>query len=148
MLKFQGVTTSKIIINLTIIRRYVGGVFVYLNVKYKICLGLYLNIILGPIPVGSASQLVEILLNNLPVLAPNLVTVTESFSSDNVSKIYTVQFNSAFGDVPDIEEVFGEVNSTVKETTKGVASGSKIQLNIEGAYTNLFDVTNNTDVII
>jgi hypothetical protein len=90
---------------------------------------------------------VQSALNDLPMLSPNLVTVSESFSMDGVSKIYAVQFCSDLGDVPDIQEVLGLVNYTITENVKGVASGKKIQLNIEGTSTNLFSYTNYTDVI-
>ena len=72
--------------------------------------------------------------------------MSESYASDNVSKIYTVEFSSVLGDVPDIKEVLGQINSTVNETVKGEATGSLIQLNIQGTVTNLFDVSNVTSV--
>jgi len=98
------------------------------------------------IKVGAPAQYVEDALNNLPILAPNLVSVNESLANDNVSLIYSIQFSSSLGDVPDIEERLGLVNFTQNETVKGQPSGSQIQLNIQGAVTNLFDITNNSDV--
>ena len=81
------------------------------------------------------------------MLSPNHVTVTESLAMDGVSKIYSVQFCPSLGDVSEIQEVLGLVNYTITENTKGEASGSKVQLNIQGTNTNPFDHANYTDVI-
>ena len=95
----------------------------------------------------ATADFIQMALNDLPMLYPNLVNVSESPASGNVSKIFSIQFNSLLGDVPEIQEVFGMVNFTVNETIKGEANGSKIQLSIGDTFTNLFDFTNVYDVI-
>ena len=52
--------------------------------------------------------------------------------------------NLIAGDVPDIIEVSGKVNSTTTEVTKGIATQSRFQYKIQNAWTNLINF-NDTD---
>ena len=88
-------------------------------------------------------------LNDIPLLSPNLVSVTLNYSNVNESittQSYTVVFCSDLGDVSNIEEVNGLVNSNVNEITSGIPSGKRVQLLIDSVATNLFDYTNTSDV--
>jgi hypothetical protein len=88
-------------------------------------------------------------LNDIPLLSPNLVRVILNYSNVNESittQSYTVVFCSDLGDVPNIEEVNGLVNSNVNEITSGIPSGKRVQLLIDSVATNLFDYTNTSDV--
>ncbi len=88
-------------------------------------------------------------LNDIPLLSPNLVSVTLNYSNVNESittQSYTIVFCSDLGDVSKIEEVNGLVNSNVNEITSGIPSGKKVQLLIDSVATNLFDYTNTSDV--
>ena len=82
-------------------------------------------------------------LNDLPTLAPNLVTVAPVSSNDETIKIFRVTFSVDLGDVPDLVETSGNVIMEVLEETTGVASGSKVQLGIEDKFTPLFDLRDN-----
>lgn len=73
-------------------------------------------------------------------MSPNLVNVTESLYSDEISKTYAIYFSSDLGDVPIIKELTGNVMTLIEEQTKGVASGGKIQLVIQNVSTNLFSL--------
>ena len=79
-------------------------------------------------------------LNDLPTLSPNLVTVTQSSSPDDITRIFLVQFSSSLGDVPLLEETLKNVEFTAEETIKGSPSGSKVQLMIQNKPTPLFDL--------
>lgn len=92
------------------------------------------------ITIGASATQVQNALNDIPNLSPNLINVTESLKEDQVSKVYTVQFSIDLGDVPNIEEISGNVAATIEEKTKGISNGTKIQLTIQNATTNLFDM--------
>ena len=99
---------------------------------------------------GVTADTIQMALNDIPLLT-NLVSVTLNYSNVNESittQIYTIVFCSDLGDVSNIVEVNGLVNSNVNEITSGIPSGKRIQLVINSVATNLFDYTNSTDVII
>lgn len=97
-------------------------------------------------PYGATADQIQTYLNDLPNLSPNLVSVSEVITSDKSSKTYTVKFAEDLGDVDMIKEVYGKVTLTVTETTKGKASGKRVQAIIENRKTRLFDIRNITDV--
>ncbi len=46
--------------------------------------------------------------------------------------------------MPDIIESTGIVNSSTTETQKGVPTQSKFQFNVQNAWSNLFDIVNDS----
>jgi hypothetical protein len=80
-------------------------------------------------------------LSDLPNLGTGLVTVTQSLSSAN-NNVYSIKFSADLGDVPLLEEVSGNVNSTIVEATKGLPTGKSVQLIIQNNIsTGLFKLT-------
>lgn len=106
-------------------------------------------------------------MNDLPTLANSGVTVT-SFITASGAYQYNITFNSNFGkyhaaqkyinknfifddllgDAPDITETTGNVNFLNTEIVKGIPTQSKIQLNIQNAWSKLFDIVNDPIVTV
>jgi hypothetical protein len=86
-------------------------------------------------------------LNDLPTLASEGVTVTSQATPDG-GIIYAIKFTANRGDVPDITETAGKVTSTNTETVKGVPTLAKFQMNVNNAWSNLFDIANDTTAIV
>ncbi len=76
----------------------------------------------------------------MPLLYPNLTSVTEELDADGVSKNYIVSFSVDLGDVPDLEEVAGLVNATITQLNDTTMNGKKSYLLINDIPTNLFDL--------
>uniref|UniRef100_A0A672GVH9 Polycystic kidney and hepatic disease 1 (autosomal recessive)-like 1 n=1 Tax=Salarias fasciatus TaxID=181472 RepID=A0A672GVH9_SALFA len=72
----------------------------------------------GPIPVSASASVVEAALNSLWSIKPDTVAVTKQIDGKKIH--YTVVFNSDRGDFTPLDyQVFGDVNITVTEVTKG-----------------------------
>ena len=94
----------------------------------------------GLIQYGSTASDVQRALNDLPILYPNLVNVTEKLAADGVSKNYLVSFSVDLGDVPNLEEVGGLVTATITQLNDTTLNGKKSYLLINDVPTNLFDL--------
>ncbi|RMZ95338.1 fibrocystin-L-like isoform X1 [Brachionus plicatilis] len=86
-------------------------------------------------------------LNDLPSLGSNLVSVSQVSSSSPNIKIFRVTFSADLGNVPDLEEKSGNLVMEVEEETRGVASGSNVQLTVQGQHSPLFSLTQTSDNI-
>lgn len=97
---------------------------------------------------GASAADLQMALNDLPTLSPNLVAVSERLHTDRVSKIYTVTFSAYLGNVELIQETLGLVTLTASEIQAGSPSGAKFQINILNQTSNLFDLANSNSVNI
>lgn len=81
---------------------------------------------------------IQAALNDLPTIAPLVVSVTAT------STLYNVTFPVEMGDVPLITCVSSSPNPpTVTQLVQGVASGSKLAFALDGQLTSYIDYTNN-----
>lgn len=94
------------------------------------------------IEYGASAELVQAALNDMPILQPNHVQVTEELADDGVSKNYTVTFDANLGDVPNLAEALGYVNTTVVQLNSHSGLTTMSQVVIDDVPSDLFDVVN------
>lgn len=87
---------------------------------------------------GATALDIQNALNDLPILSPNLATVTQITTSGNIR--YSVKFSADLGDVPLMVETSGNVNILTTKITAGVPTGNKIQVLIQNQTSNLFNI--------
>ena len=84
----------------------------------------------------------------MPILQPNHVLVNETLGEDGVSKVYIVQFHSDLGDVPNLVEALGAVNSTIVQLNDTSNESTKSQIVIDGIPSDVFDLINQGRIFI
>ena len=100
------------------------------------------------IPVGALAVQLQVALNDLPILSPNLVTSVEStLADDGVSLIYFVQFSADMGEVPELQEISGNVNCTITIYAQASLSGTKTSLVINNVPTALFSFNDSASTV-
>ena len=101
------------------------------------------------IPLGATGVQVQAALNDLPILSPNLVVAVETqLNEDGVSLVYFVKFAADLGEVPELQEISGNVNSTITIYAQASLTGTKTSLVINSVPTALFSFNDSASTVI